>query len=93
MSAGGAGEHGGLERALPGRARRHPRTLAVCRLLAADHDDMLAKALSWALRMLAYFDPQAVSAFLEEYDGVLASRVKREVRHKLITGLKNPRRK
>ena len=67
------------------------RTLAVCRLLAADHDDMLAKALSWALRMLVYFDPAAVSAFLAEYDAVLAGRVKREVRHKLATGLKNPR--
>ncbi len=69
------------------------RTVAVCRLLAAEHDDMLAKALSWALRMLAYFDPQAVRGFLEEYDGVLAARVKREVRIKLATGLKNPRRK
>ncbi len=70
-----------------------PRTLAVCRLLAAEHDDMLAKALSWALRMLANFDPAAVQNFLEEYDAVLAARVKREVRHKLSTGLKNPRRK
>ncbi len=70
-----------------------PRTLAVCRLLAAEPDDMLAKALSWALRMLACFDPAAVQAFLEEYDAVLAARVKRELRHKLATGLKNPRRK
>ncbi len=78
-------------RSLGGRGDA-PRTLAVCRLLAADHDDMVAKALSWALRMLAYFDPAAVSAFLAEYDAVLAGRVKREVRHKLATGLKNPRR-
>ncbi len=70
-----------------------PRTLAVCRLLAAEHDDMLAKALSWALRMLAYFDPAAVQCFLEEYGAVLPARVKREVRHKLSTGLKTPRRK
>ncbi len=70
-----------------------PRTLAVCRLLAAEHDDMLAKALSWALRMLAYFDPQAVRAFLEKYDSVLAARVKREVRIKLATGLKSSRRR
>ncbi len=69
------------------------RTLAVCRLLVAEQDDMLAKALSWALRMLAYFDPAAVQSFLEEYDAVLAARVRREVRHKLATGLKNPRRK
>ncbi len=69
------------------------RTLAVCRLLAGEHDDMLTKALSWALRMLAYFDPAAVEGFLEEFDAVLAARVKREVRHKLSTGLKNPRRR
>lgn len=67
-----------------------PRTLAVCRRLAADHDDMVVKALSWALRELVPHDPQAVMAFLAEYDAVLAARVKREVRHKLVTGRKNP---
>ena len=77
-------------RSLGGRGDA-PRTLAVCRLLAADGDDMVVKALSWALRMLATFDPAAVGAFLAEYDPVLAGRVKREVRHKLATGLKNPR--
>ena len=77
-------------RSLGGRGDA-PRTLAVCRLLAADPDDMVVKALSWALRMLATFDPAAVGAFLAEYDLVLAGRVKREVRHKLATGLKNPR--
>ncbi len=66
------------------------RTLAVCRRLAADHDDMVVKALSWALRELVPHDPPAVSAFLAEYDAVLAARVKREVRHKLATGRKNP---
>ncbi len=79
-------------RSLGGRGDA-PRTLAVCRLLAAEHDDMLAKALSWALRMLVFFDPAAVRNFLEEYDGVLAARVKREVRIKLATGLKYPRHK
>ena len=79
-------------RSLDGRGDA-PRTLAVCRLLAGEHDDMLAKALSWALRMLAFFDPAAVRSFLEDYDAVLAARVKREVRIKLATGLKNPRRK
>ena len=77
-------------RSLGGRGDA-PRTLAVCRLLAADPDDMVVKALSWALRMLATFDPAAVGAFLAEYDLVLAGRVKREVRHKLATGLKSPR--
>jgi 3-methyladenine DNA glycosylase AlkD len=69
------------------------RTLAVCCLLADDHDDMVLKALSWALRELVPHDPAAVRAFLAEYDGVLAARVKREVRNKLDTGLKNPKRK
>ena len=70
-----------------------PRTLAVCRLLVDDHDDMVVKAMSWALRELVVHDPDAVRAFLAEYDDVLAARVKREVRNKLTTGLKNPRRR
>ena len=69
-----------------------PRTLAVCRLLVDDHDDMVVKAMSWALRELVVHDAQAVNAFLTEHEEVLAARVKREVRHKLTTGLKNPRR-
>jgi 3-methyladenine DNA glycosylase AlkD len=68
------------------------RTLAVCRLLAADQDDMVFKALSWALRELVPHDPEAVRAFLDEHDDVLAARVKREVGNKLATGLKNPPR-
>jgi 3-methyladenine DNA glycosylase AlkD len=69
-----------------------PRTLAVCRLLVGDRDDMVFKALSWALRELAKRDPQAVQEFLSENDQALAPRVRREVQHKLTTGLKNPRR-
>jgi 3-methyladenine DNA glycosylase AlkD len=69
-----------------------PRTLAVCRLLVDDRDDMVVKALSWALRELVVYDPDAVWAFLAEYDDRLAARVKREVRNKLTTGLKNPRK-
>jgi 3-methyladenine DNA glycosylase AlkD len=70
-----------------------PRTLAVCRMLVADHEDMVVKGLSWALRMLVYFDPQAVEGFLQEHDKVLAGRVKREVGNKLRTGLKSPKKK
>ena len=70
-----------------------PRTLEVCRMLVDDHDDMVAKAMSWALRELVVHDPQAVREFLAEHDDVLAARVKREVTNKLTTGLKNPRRK
>jgi 3-methyladenine DNA glycosylase AlkD len=67
-----------------------PRTLAVCRLLVADHDDMVAKAMSWALRELVVHDPRAVREFLARHDETLAARVKREVTNKLTTGLKNP---
>jgi 3-methyladenine DNA glycosylase AlkD len=69
------------------------RTLEVCRLLVDDHDDMVVKAMSWALRELVVHDPKAVSEFLSEHEGVLAARVKREVRNKLTTGLKSPRRR
>lgn len=68
------------------------RTLAVCRLLVRDEDDMIVKALSWALRELVVHDSAAVEGFLREHDDVLAARVRREVRNKLVTGLKNPRR-
>jgi hypothetical protein len=68
------------------------RTLAICRRLADDRDDMVEKALSWALRALAARDGAAVRDFLASEDPRLGARVKREVRHKLETGLKNPRR-
>lgn len=70
-----------------------PRTLAVCRLLVRDRDDMVVKALSWALRELGKRDVEAVRAFLAEHGGALPARVKREVAHKLATGLKSPRRR
>jgi 3-methyladenine DNA glycosylase AlkD len=70
-----------------------PRTLRVCKMLLDDRDDMVVKALSWALRVLVVHDAEAVGAFLSEYEDRLAARVKREVRNKLTTGLKNPRRK
>ena len=69
-----------------------PRTLAICEMLAADHEDMVQKALSWALRELVWHDAGAVQSFLDVHDDRLAARVKREVRTKLTTGLKNPRR-
>ena len=67
-----------------------PRTLEVCKRLVADHDDMVVKALSWALRELVVHDPDAVRAFLRENEAILAARVKREVKNKLTKGLKNP---
>jgi 3-methyladenine DNA glycosylase AlkD len=69
------------------------RTLAVCRQLVNDSDDMVVKALSWALRELAKRDAQAVRTFLKQHEPVLAKRVLREVKNKLTTGLKNPRGK
>jgi 3-methyladenine DNA glycosylase AlkD len=68
------------------------RTLRICRLLIRDRDDMVVKALSWALRVLSKQDTEAVRTFVKTYDQQLASRVKREVENKLRTGLKNPRR-
>ena len=69
------------------------RTLEVCRILVSDRDDMVVKAMSWSLRELSRRDPDSVRAFLLEYNGMLAPRVVREVKTKLTTGLKNPRRK
>lgn len=69
------------------------RTLHVCRLLVDDNDDMVFKALSWALRSLVVHDPDKVNEFLDKYENVLAAQVKREVRNKLTTGLKNPKKK
>jgi len=66
------------------------RTLAICEHLKDDGDEMVIKGLSWALRTLIAVDRRAVEKFLAVNDGVLASRVKREVGNKLATGLKQP---
>ena len=70
-----------------------PRTLEICSLLIDDHDDMVEKALSWALRELIVHDAKAVAGFVNEHEDRLGSRVKREVRNKLTTGLKLPGRR
>jgi 3-methyladenine DNA glycosylase AlkD len=67
------------------------RTLEVCGMLVRDRDDMVVKALSWALRALVEWDPAAVRGFLDAHAEVLAARVRREVRTKLEFGLKNVR--
>jgi 3-methyladenine DNA glycosylase AlkD len=64
------------------------RTLAVCRRAVDDRDDMVVKAVSWALRALVEWDRAAVARFLEDHDAALAARVKREVNTKLRTGRK-----
>jgi 3-methyladenine DNA glycosylase AlkD len=68
------------------------RTLAVCEMLVDDREDMVIKALSWALRELVVHNPDAVRGFLKKHASSLAARVKREVSNKLNTGLKNPGR-
>jgi 3-methyladenine DNA glycosylase AlkD len=68
------------------------RTVAICDLLKHDRDAMVVKALSWALRELAKKDKRHVEAYLRKHATELAPRVVREVRNKLATGLKNPRR-
>lgn len=68
------------------------RTLAVCRLLLDDRDDMVVKAMSWALRELGRRDAEPVRRFLAQHGERVAARVRREVGNKLETGRKNPRR-
>jgi|GEM_PF-939532 len=67
------------------------RTLAVCEMLVADHDDMVAKAVSWALRELVPWDEKSLRAFLKKHEAKLAKRVLREVGNKLRTGRKSGR--
>lgn len=68
------------------------RTFPLCLRLADDPDDMVEKAVSWALRYLSQKDREAVVAFMDEHGGQFRARVRREVRNKLTTGLKTPKR-
>jgi 3-methyladenine DNA glycosylase AlkD len=65
------------------------RTLRICTLLINDRDEMVVKALSWALRALAGQDPEAVRRFVKENEVRLPALVRREVQRKLATGRKN----
>lgn len=69
------------------------RTLRICTALVDDRDDLVVKALSWALRELSKRDQPAVVDFLHTYRQRVAPRVVREVTSKLTTGLKNSRLK
>jgi 3-methyladenine DNA glycosylase AlkD len=64
------------------------RTLAICTRLLDDRDDMVVKAMSWALRELAKRDPDSVRSFLSKHKDRIAARVRREVTNKLTTGRK-----
>jgi 3-methyladenine DNA glycosylase AlkD len=68
------------------------RTLAICEALVDDREDMVVKALSWALRELGRQDPEPVRRFLARYGNRVSARVRREVGNKLATGLKTPRK-
>jgi 3-methyladenine DNA glycosylase AlkD len=65
------------------------RTLEICELVVDDHQEMIVKALSWALRELAKVDKEPVVEFVNENENRLHKRVLREVKNKLETGLKN----
>jgi len=68
------------------------RTLDICERLVADRDDMVVKALSWALRSLVEWDPDAVRGFLAVHGTQVPARARRETTHKLETGRKSGRR-
>jgi 3-methyladenine DNA glycosylase AlkD len=69
------------------------RTFALCLRLADDRDDMVEKAVSWALRWLSQKDRAVVEAFWAAQADRFRPRVRREVSHKLSTGRKTPRRR
>jgi 3-methyladenine DNA glycosylase AlkD len=54
-----------------------------------ERQDLIQKALSWALRELSKRDRNAVEDFLDTFEKRMAKRVVREVRHKLEFGTKN----
>lgn len=65
------------------------KTLLICEKVVEDRDDMIVKALSWALRELSKRDKNSVQSFMKKYDAKLGGRVRREVYTKLETGRKN----
>ncbi len=65
------------------------QTLEICKLVVSDHEDMIIKALSWALRELAKVEKQAVIEFIENYKDKLHKKVLREVLNKIELGTKN----
>lgn len=65
------------------------QTLMICKLAVDDHQTMMVKAMSWALRELAKRDSPSVAKFIDKYESRLHKKVVREVRNKLDTGKKN----
>lgn len=54
------------------------RVIEVCGRLAADREDMVVKALSWALRELSKKHPEQARRFIAKHRKILASRIIRE---------------
>lgn len=65
------------------------RTLEICKLVVDDHNEMIVKALSWALRELSKIDNESVVEFINQNKNSLHKKVLREVNNKLETGYKN----
>ena len=65
------------------------RTLMICEEVVSDHEDLVVKALSWALRELSKREHEPVLQFIEKHLSVLHKRVLREVNNKLKFGTKN----
>jgi len=75
-----------------GEAKDIRGAIEICTLAVSDRHDMVVKALSWALREIAKKHPHEAQRFLARHREGLAPRVIRDVKKKIATGLKNPRK-
>ncbi|MEM7484189.1 MAG: DNA alkylation repair protein [Bacteroidota bacterium] len=64
-------------------------TKKLFKLYVDDHQGMIVKALSWALREFIKTDEEMVQQFISDYESKLHKSVLREVKSKLIFGVKN----
>lgn len=64
-------------------------TFALIDQVKAERHPMITKAVSWALRTLITLYPERVAAYLDTNADTLPSHAVREVRNKLVTGLKS----
>lgn len=68
-------------------------TLKLVDAVAKERDPLIAKAVSWALRELSKTHRELVAQYVEQNCERLPAIAVREVRNKLRTGLKNPKRR
>jgi 3-methyladenine DNA glycosylase AlkD len=66
-----------------------PETLQLCRLLLADREPTVRKALAWALKEASQKDETTVYEFLAAHRGQLAVSVLREASEKLTPAHRN----